>query len=74
MQVQQIKAQHANIAARITIPAGELHAHDLMHRPNWDEHVKRVDVETGGGVAFVTDEFPDFVQHLGADAIVQVDR
>ena len=55
------------------IKARDMHAADLWHRYNWDEHVVRAWPDAFG-VAVVTAEFPGIVQHLELDLIVDVDR
>ena len=57
----------------LTIEAHDALAGDLWHRPNWDEHIRRAWPDTRG-IAIVTEEYPEIVQHLALAQLMQVDR
>ena len=56
-----------------TIEAQALLAGDVIHTPNWDEHVVRAWADVSG-IAVVVSEFPDLILHYPLAAIVQVER
>jgi hypothetical protein len=57
----------------LTIPAEDLRPADVIHTPNWDEHVVRAwpDVR---GVAVVVAEFPDLILHYALAEPLSVER
>jgi hypothetical protein len=57
----------------LTIPAADLQARDIIHTPNWDEHVVRAWADTRG-VAVVVAEFPDLILHYALAEPLSVER
>jgi len=51
----------------LTIPAADLHPGDIIHTPNWDEHVLR-------GIAVVVAEFPELILHYALAEPLSVER
>jgi hypothetical protein len=57
----------------LTIPAADLHPGDIIHTPNWDEHVVRAEPDVRG-IAVVVREFPDLILHYPLGASLSVER
>lgn len=57
----------------LPVMAADLQPGDVIHTPNWDEHVVRAWPDTRG-VAVVVEEFPGMVLHFPLAQIVQVER
>jgi len=57
----------------LTIPAADLHPGDIIHTPNWDEHVVRAEPDLRG-IAVVVAEFPELILHYALAEPLSVER
>ena len=59
--------------AHMLLSAGDLQPADIIHTPNWDEHVVRAWPDARG-VAVVVAEFPDLILHYALAEPLSIER